>query len=286
MEPRVGVAHWEGDKLTVYTPTGGIANCRHDIARDLGHCRRKGARDLPVHGRQLRQQESEPGCRSDRRDAGQAGRRAGEAGALAQGRFHRHARPLADHSILQSRRRRTTARCKAIQLRGYSGMGGYRKNSGAIGGIELYQCPNIETVIYPVYTNKTVSGNFRGPEFPQGYFGIQSHDGRRRLQAEDGSGRVRSEEHDAQGQRPGRTPITRWTNASTAARKLSNGRSAGVRSRAPMRVRSSAARACRSWRSAREWAAAARSCAWIRRASTTCTSASPMSARARKPPWA
>jgi xanthine dehydrogenase YagR molybdenum-binding subunit len=62
----------------------------------------------------------------------------------------------------------------AIQLRGYSGMGPYRKNSGNMGGIEVYQCPNIETVIYPVYTNKTVSGNFRGPEFPQGYFGIQS----------------------------------------------------------------------------------------------------------------
>ena len=28
--------------------------------------------------------------------------------------------------------------------------------------------------IHPVYTNKTVSGNFRGPEFPQGFFGIQS----------------------------------------------------------------------------------------------------------------
>jgi CO/xanthine dehydrogenase Mo-binding subunit len=53
-------------------------------------------------------------------------------------------------------------------------MGGYRKNSGAIGGIEIYQCPNIETVVTPVYTNKTVSGNFRGPEYPQGYFGIQS----------------------------------------------------------------------------------------------------------------
>jgi xanthine dehydrogenase YagR molybdenum-binding subunit len=63
---------------------------------------------------------------------------------------------------------------KAIQLRGYSGMGPYRKNSGNMGGIEAYQCANIETVISPVYTNKTVSGNFRGPEFPQGYFGIQS----------------------------------------------------------------------------------------------------------------
>jgi xanthine dehydrogenase YagR molybdenum-binding subunit len=28
--------------------------------------------------------------------------------------------------------------------------------------------------VYPAYTNRTTSGNFRGPEFPQGYFGIQS----------------------------------------------------------------------------------------------------------------
>ena len=34
--------------------------------------------------------------------------------------------------------------------------------------------PHIETLVHPVYTNKTVSGNFRGPEFPQGFFGIQS----------------------------------------------------------------------------------------------------------------
>src|SRR6476619_5637257 len=38
---------------------------------------------------------------------------------------------------------------QAIQLRGYSGMGPYRKNTGAIGGIDIYQCPHIESVIYP-----------------------------------------------------------------------------------------------------------------------------------------
>jgi CO/xanthine dehydrogenase Mo-binding subunit len=63
---------------------------------------------------------------------------------------------------------------QAIQQRGYSGMGGYRKNSGRQAGIELYQCANIESAIYPVYTNKTTSGNFRGPEYPQGFFGMQS----------------------------------------------------------------------------------------------------------------
>ena len=59
-------------------------------------------------------------------------------------------------------------------MRGYSGMGPYRKNTGNIAGVEIYQCANIETSISPVYTNRTVSANFRGPEFPQGFFGIQS----------------------------------------------------------------------------------------------------------------
>ena len=62
----------------------------------------------------------------------------------------------------------------ALQLRGYSGMGPYRKNTGATDGPELYSCPNVESVVTPVWTNKTVSANMRGPEFPQGFFGIQS----------------------------------------------------------------------------------------------------------------
>ena len=43
MEPRASLAAWEGDKLTVYTPTGGIANCRTDMARDLGIPKRTSA---------------------------------------------------------------------------------------------------------------------------------------------------------------------------------------------------------------------------------------------------
>jgi CO/xanthine dehydrogenase Mo-binding subunit len=38
----------------------------------------------------------------------------------------------------------------------------------------LYQCPNVETTIYPVYTNMAVSANLRGPAYPQGIFGIES----------------------------------------------------------------------------------------------------------------
>ena len=53
-------------------------------------------------------------------------------------------------------------------------MGPYRKNSGGISGIELYGCANVERHVYPVYTNRTVSGNFRAPTYPQGFFGIES----------------------------------------------------------------------------------------------------------------
>ena len=37
----------------------------------------------------------------------------------------------------------------AIQLRGYSGMGPYRKNSGAIGGLELYGARTSRSTVYP-----------------------------------------------------------------------------------------------------------------------------------------
>ena len=62
----------------------------------------------------------------------------------------------------------------AIQMNALSGMGPYLRRSGNIGGIDVYGCPNIDRKIYPVHTNRMVSGNFRAPQYPQGYFGIQS----------------------------------------------------------------------------------------------------------------
>ena len=65
-------------------------------------------------------------------------------------------------------------RLQAIQLRGYSGMGPYRKGSGSIAGTELYECPHVETMVHPVYTNTAVAANYRAPAYPQGVFGIES----------------------------------------------------------------------------------------------------------------
>src|SRR5258708_20986718 len=173
MEPRASVALGEGDKLTVYTPTGGIANCRTDTARDLG---------IPEANVRIvcQYMGGNFGNKNQNQDADLiAAVLAKQAGAPVKVEVARKEDFIGVHG-----RWPTTQYYKvgvsadgvlqALQLRGYSGMGPYRKNSGAIGGVDLYQCPHVESVVHPVYTNKTVSGNFRGPEYPQGFFGIQS----------------------------------------------------------------------------------------------------------------
>lgn len=173
MEPRSCVAHWEGDKLTVYTPTGGIANCRHDIARDLGIPDEKVRVVCEYMGGNF-------GNKNQNQDADLiTAMLAKEAAAPVKLELSRkddfvgvHGRwPTVQHYKVAVDNDGTL---QAIQLRGFSGMGPYRKNSGAMAGIELYKCANVDSVVSPVYTNRTVSANFRGPEFPQGFFGIQS----------------------------------------------------------------------------------------------------------------
>jgi putative selenate reductase molybdopterin-binding subunit len=173
MEPRSAIAQWEGDKLTVYTPTGGVANCRTDMARDLGIAPEKVRIVCQYMGGNF-------GNKNQNQDADLiAAVLAKEAGAPVKLELSRkedfigmHGRwPTAQYYKVGVK---SDGTLQAIQMRGYSGMGPYRKNSGNIAGVEIYQCPNIETSISPVYTNRTVSGNFRGPEYPQGFFGIQS----------------------------------------------------------------------------------------------------------------
>ena len=173
MEPRVCVATWEGDKLTLYTPTQGISNCRSDTARDLG---------MPVEKVRIVSQYMGGGFgnKNQNQDADLiTAMLSKQAGAPVKLEMSRKEDFIGVHGrwpTVQYYKVGVTKDgvLKSIQLRGYSGMGPYRKNTGAIGGIDLYQCPNIESTIYPVYTNKTVSGNFRGPEYPQGFYGIES----------------------------------------------------------------------------------------------------------------
>ena len=173
MEPRSSVAVWDGDQLTVYTPTGGISNCRTDIARDMGLPEEKVRVICQYMGGNF-------GNKNQNQDADLiTATLAKLAGAPVKLELSRKEDFIGMHGRWPTTQYykvgvNQDALLKSVQLRGYSGMGPYRKNTGAIGGVELYQCPNVEAIVHPVYTNKTTSANFRGPEFPQGFFGIQS----------------------------------------------------------------------------------------------------------------
>ena len=173
MERRVCLAAWENGKLTLYTPTQGISNCRHDTARDLGLsedkvrivCRYMGG----GFGNKYQNQDTDliAALLARAADAPVVVELSRKEDWLG---MHGRWPTVQDYKVGV----RDSGTVTAIQLRGYSGMGGYRKNSGGISGIELYDCQNIDRQVYPVYTNRTVSGNFRAPTYPQGFFGIQS----------------------------------------------------------------------------------------------------------------
>lgn len=173
LEIRTGVAQWEGDKLTVYSPTQGIANCRTEIARDL---------KLPLENVRViaKYMGGGFGNKNQCQDSDLiAAMLAKKAGAPVKLEFTRKEDFISVHGRWPTKQYykvgvKNDGTLTAIQFRGYSGMGPYRKSSGDIAGVELYRCPNVEKLVYPVLTNMAVSANFRGPAYPQGIFGIES----------------------------------------------------------------------------------------------------------------
>ena len=173
MEPRSAVARWEGDRLTLWTPTQGISNCRRDMARDL---------DLPPEQVRVVCEYMGGGfgnknqCQDADLIAALLAREAGRPVKLELTRKEDflgvHGRwPTVQHYRVGAGRDGTL---RAIELRGSSGMGPHRKSGGGIAGIELFRCPNVRREVSPVYTNMTVAANFRGPSYPQGVWGIES----------------------------------------------------------------------------------------------------------------
>ena len=173
MEPRCAMAEWEGDKVTLYTPTQGISNCRHDNAPDLGledHqvqiiCKymgggfgdKNGSYYFDLIAAALAKETGTPVMVELSRKDDWLG---------THGRWH----TVQEYRVGIDRSGTVTA----IELTGHSGMGPYMRRSGGIAGIEAYACENVQRTLYPVHTNRMVSGNFRAPSDPQGYFGIQS----------------------------------------------------------------------------------------------------------------
>jgi len=173
LEPRVSIAEWSGDSLTVYASTQGISNCQTDLAKDL---------QLPAEKVRVVCQFMGGGFGNKNQVHDfdlMAAALAKETKAPVKLEFTRKEDYVAVHGRWPTKQYYKVGVDRdgtlvAIQLRGYSGMGPYRKGAGGIAGTELYQCPNVETTIHPVYTNMAVSANYRGPAYPQGVFGIES----------------------------------------------------------------------------------------------------------------
>ena len=173
MEPRVALAHWEEDKLTVWTPTQGISNCHRDIARDM---------NLPLEKVRVVCQYMGGGfgnknqCQDSDLMAAQLAKETGRPVKLELSRKEDfvcvHGRWATSQNYKVGVLKDGTL--QAIQMRGYSAMGPYRKGSGGISGVEYFRCPNVKTEVYAAYTNTAVAANFRGPPYPQGVFGIAS----------------------------------------------------------------------------------------------------------------
>jgi CO/xanthine dehydrogenase Mo-binding subunit len=173
LEPRVAVATWEGGKLTVYASTQGIANCRTDIAKDL---------NMPADKVRVICQFMGGGFGNKNQNHDfdlMAAVLSRKAGVPVKLEFTRKEDFISVHGRWPTKQYykvgvKNDGTLTAIQLRGYSNMGPYRKGQGDIAGIEGYKCPNIEKTTYMVYTNMAVSANLRGPAYPQGVFAIES----------------------------------------------------------------------------------------------------------------
>lgn len=173
MEPRVSLAVWEGGRLTVYASTQGISNCRADLAADLGL--------KPDQVRVICEfMGGGFGNKNQCHDFDlMAALLAKETGSPVRLEFTRKEDFVAVHGRWPTRQAykigvSRDGTLRAIQLRGVSGMGPYRKGSGAIAGLDLYRCPHVDSTVRPAYTNAAVAANFRAPAYPQGVFGLDS----------------------------------------------------------------------------------------------------------------
>ncbi len=173
MEPRTAVAEWESGKLTIWTPTQGITNCRDDIAAAFGLPNEQVRVICEYMGGGFGNKNQ---CQDTDLIAAELARRTERPVKLELTRkedfLSIHGRwPTSQYYRVGAKRDGTL---HAIELRGYSGMGPHIKSSGDIAGIDFYQCPNVSKAVHTVHTNVTTSANYRAPSYPQGVFGIAS----------------------------------------------------------------------------------------------------------------
>jgi xanthine dehydrogenase YagR molybdenum-binding subunit len=171
------VAHWEGDRLTVYTSTQGVFMVRAALAETFGLPRNK-VRVISEHmggGFGSKLSPSAVGSAF----AIVACRLARKAGAPVKLMLDRHEEQLctgnAPGALITVRLGvKADGRLTAIHYRAYAegGIGQSSRTGGPAGSI-YPQCPNVKLEEYDVFTNAGPACPLRAPGHPQGAFGLE-----------------------------------------------------------------------------------------------------------------
>ncbi len=169
MEPRSSTAVWNGDQLTVYTPTQGISNAKRDLAVNLKISQSKVRVICQYMGGGF-------GNKNQAQDADlMAAVLAQRTGKPVRVEFTRADDWIGVHGRWATRNKVKVAAKRdgtlvALDQTIYSNQGAYKKSSGSVVGLELWDLPNVRRKIYPTYTNTITAANFRAPAYPQGIF--------------------------------------------------------------------------------------------------------------------
>jgi len=172
MEPRSALAMWEGPKLTIWTPTQGVTNCKTAIAQDLGIPQSNVRVICQYMGGGFGQKN---GNQNVDTMVAAAARLLGQPVKLWMGRTADMAELHGRWSTKQSYRVgfKDDGSVSGVDFTGVSNIGAWAKSSGAIyGAREMLDTDNVRTEVSAVYTNQQNAGNFRAPPDPQGVFSL------------------------------------------------------------------------------------------------------------------
>lgn len=173
LETHGSVAHWEGNRLTIWDSTQHVFGVRNKVAESLG---------LPYNRVRVIKKYMGGGFGSK----GSAGKYTVIAALLSRA-SRRPVKLMLDRreeSLATGNRNQTVQTLRlgarrdgsltAIDLRSIAGVGAYG-GPGPIGGPyrEMYACPNVRTEEWAAYTNTGPSNAFRAPGYVEGSFALE-----------------------------------------------------------------------------------------------------------------
>ena len=178
LEPRVALAKWDGDELTVWKTSRGVHQDRAHLAAALGVSEDK----IRVVGPPL---GAGYGNKDESRCAALAAalaRRAGRPVRLEYSRYQEFVSGRVRHSAVIELKIgvKRSGQVTAIANRTLMNTGAYLASGAGVlrraaqGGLYLYRCPNVRYEGKLAYANAPVAGSYRGLGAPQGHFALEA----------------------------------------------------------------------------------------------------------------